>query len=49
MTTMTVIILNTPEEIGDYIEYLASEGWPVVRTREVDGGRFVQITFAIGK
>jgi hypothetical protein len=49
MTTRTVNILNTPAEAADYIEYLASEGWPVVRTREVEGGRYVQITFAIGR
>ena len=48
MKTRTVNILNTAAEISDYIEYLASEGWPVVRTRPVEGGRYVQITFAIG-
>ena len=48
MKTRTVNVLNRPAEIADYIEYLASEGWPVVRMREVDGGRFVEITFVIG-
>jgi hypothetical protein len=48
MKTRTVNILNSPAEINDYIEYLASEGWPVVRTREVEGGRYVEIVFAIG-
>jgi hypothetical protein len=48
MKTRTVNILNVEDEINDYIEYLASEGWPVVRTRPVEGGRYLQITFAIG-
>jgi len=48
MKTRTVNILNTPADVADYIEYLASEGWPVVRTRPVEGGRYLQITFAIG-
>ena len=48
MKTRTVNILNVEDEINDYIEYLASEGWPVVRTREVESGRYVAITFAIG-
>jgi len=46
MKTRTVNVLLC--DVADYIEYLASEGWPVVRMREIDGGRFVQITFAIG-
>jgi len=48
MKTRTVNILNNPEEINDYIEYLAFEGWPVVRTREVESGRYLHIVFAIG-
>jgi len=48
MTTRTVNILNTARDVCEYIEYLASEGWPVVRVREVEGGRYLQIVFAIG-
>ena len=46
MKTRTVNILNEPAEIADYFEYLAANGWPVVRTQIVDGGRFLQIVFA---
>ena len=46
MKTRTVNILNQPAEIADYIEYLAANGWPVVRTLIVDDGRFLQIVFA---
>ena len=46
MKTRTVNILNKPAEIADYIEYLATNGWPVVRTRIVDDGRYLQIVFA---
>ena len=48
MKTRTVNILNRPHDVCEYMEYLASEAWPVVRTREVEGGRYLQITFAIG-
>ena len=46
--TRTVCVLNLPSDVDDYIEWLASEGWPVVRMREVEGGRYMEITFAIG-
>jgi hypothetical protein len=46
MTTRTVNVLAA--EVADYIEYLASEAWPVVRVREVEGGRYLAITFAVG-
>ena len=49
MKTRTVNILNKPHDVTEYVEYLASEGWPVVRVREVEGGRYLAITFAIGK
>ena len=46
MKTRPVNILNQPAEIMEYTEYLAANGWPVVRTRIVDDGRYLQITFA---
>ena len=43
--TRTVNVLTA--DAADYLEYLASEGWPVVRARPVDDGRFLEIVFRI--
>ena len=44
MRTRTVVVLA--DEFEDYVEWLASQAWPIVRTREVELGRFVEVTFA---
>ena len=49
ITTRTVCVLNLPSDVDEYIEWLASEAWPVVRVREVEDGRYLEITFAIGE
>ena len=33
-------------DADDYLGYLEANAWPIVRTKLVDGGRFLQITFA---
>ena len=47
ITTRTVCVLNMPHDVCEYIEWLAAQAWPVVRVREVEGGRYMEITFAI--
>ena len=46
MRTRTVNILNSGSEVADYIEYLTSNAWPIIRIRKVECGRFSEITFA---
>jgi len=46
LKTRTVCIINTGSEVSDYIDYLNGQGLPVVKTKSLEHGRIVELTFA---